>query len=106
MCVHPLIRVDSLGREAELLQFIDRESDTCDYIEMTDCAKLDIHDSDLTALQLNIRGLLNKQSDLLKIVNSCLGKHVLDCITLQETWLTPLNVDLVHVPGYKHYGVT
>ena len=95
MCVHSITRVDSLGREAELLQFIDRESDTCDYIEMTDCAELYVHDNDLTALQLNVRGLLNKQSDLLKLVNSCLGKHVIDCIISLQSTCVRVRIDLM-----------
>ena len=106
MCIHQVTRLDSLGREAELLKFIDCESDTCDYVEMSNCAELQVKDCDLTSLQLNVRGLLSKQSDLLKLINSCLGKHVLDCITLQETWLTPNSKDLAYIPGYKHHFET
>ena len=73
---------------------------SCTYIEPVDLVHLEQpKNSDLTILQLNVRGLLNKQ-DLLK--------HLLlpiqpDILLLCETWLTNQTQDLIDLPGYKCY---
>ena len=55
-------------------------------------------------MQLNIRGLIGKQNDLLKLANSLCGTQKLDIILLQETWLKKDTLCRVNIPGYKHYA--
>ena len=93
---------DKLGNRLQSVDFIDHDNDTCDYFDLTeDIIDLE-HDNGFIALQLNIRGLLNKQTELLKMIA---GSSKLDVIMLQETWLTSTNCNLVNVPGYKHFFV-
>ena len=54
------------------------------------------------ALQFNIQGLLNKQGELLKLINKIAGNKKIDVVMLQETWLTKTNCTLVNIPRYKH----
>ena len=73
---------------------------SCTYIEPVDLVHLEKpKNSDLTILQLNIRGLLNKQ-DLLKHL---LLPIQLDILLLCETWLTNQTQYLIDLPGYKCY---
>ena len=106
MCIHPNSnRLDLLGRQMDNLSFLDPTENKCDYVELEHCSGIDINTTDLTMIQLNIRGLINKQTELLKLINSCTGKSKLDVVTFQETWLTSRNESLVDIPGYKHYGM-
>ena len=54
-------------------------------------------DTDLNVLQLNIRGLLNKQDRL----KSILGTYSVDLALLCETWLTDKTEKLLNLQGYK-----
>ena len=63
-------------------------TDYCDYIEISDMKNLNIEDSDLVVLQLNIHGLLGKQKELSKLLRELTGKNKIDVIILCETWLT------------------
>ena len=105
MCIHPhKTNVDKLGRQVENLSFLDTSEQCCDYVELEDCSDISIGETDTSIVQLNIRGLVGKQHELLKLVNNCLGKAKMDIIMLQETWLTKNNEHFVNIPGYKHYG--
>ena len=58
-------------------------------------------DTDLNVLQLNIRGLLNKQDR----IKSILGSYNVDLALLCETWLTDRTEKLLKLPGYKTYTI-
>ena len=74
--------------------------DSCSYIDPEDLTRLEpTKNSDLSILQLNIRGLLNKQ-DLLK---NLLLPIQPDILLLCETWLTNQTENLIDLPGYKCY---
>ena len=104
MCVHNLTKpVDNLGNSLHPLSFIEEECDTCDYLDPCNGMTWHCTPKDLTVLQLNIRGLINKQNDLLGLVNRITGKNKLDVIMLQETWITDSNKHLINIPGYKIY---
>ena len=106
MCIHPNSkRLDLLGRQMDHLSFLDPAKNRCDYVELEQCSGVDIKATDLTVIQLNIRGLINKQHELLKLIHSCTGKSKLNVVTLQETWLTSRNESLIDIPSYKHYGM-
>ena len=93
---------DNLENRLETVDFVDSDQDTCDYIDLTDNEPWHCNTSDLLVLQLNIRGLLNKQGDLLNLVNRVAGRNKIDVLILQETWLTSSNCHLICLPGYKH----
>ena len=45
--------------------------DSCDYISVEDLQSLNSSENDLMILQLNIRGLISKQSDMSHQINNC-----------------------------------
>ena len=97
---------DNLGNRLQSVNFIDHDKDTCDYFDLTDNIIRMEHNNGFIAMQLNIRGLLNKQTELIKMINKIAGISKLDVIMLQETWLTNANCNLVNIPGYKHFLYT
>ena len=71
----------------------------CDYVvpgeDNTDL--LSSNPTDLNVLQLNIRGLLNKQDRLLPLLH----EHKVDIALLCETWLNNKTEKLIRLPNYK-----
>ena len=57
--------------------------------------------SDLSVLQVNIRGLINKQNELKNIINRCSKGRQLDIVIISETWLNATNEHLLCIPGYE-----
>ena len=104
-CVsHPLHRMDNSQLSFENFGYdLKNELDLidCKYV-MPDEDNKEIKstlDTNLNVLQLNIRGLLNKQ-DRLKTI---LGSYNVDLALLCETWLTDRTEKLLKLPGYKSY---
>ena len=95
---------DMLGNKLEKFDFLDHIEDRCDYFEVDDRHSWFCRSQDLTIMQLNIRGLIGKQHELLKLANSLCGTQKLDIILLQETWLKKDTLWRVDIPGYKHYA--
>ena len=74
MCLQrPQDLTDNLGNRLVSLDFVDEDNNTCDYIEINKENNWTISCNDFTCLQLNIRGQINKQHDLLKLVNGIAG---------------------------------
>ena len=96
---------DNLGNRLESVPFLDDENDHCDYFEVDTGNSWISNSEDLIYIQLNIWGLINKQGDLINLINKIAGSHKVDVITLQETWITNANVHLINFPRYKHYGL-
>ena len=105
MCLqHKDDLIDRLGNKLQKFDFVDHIEDRCDYFEVNDDQSWCCRTRDLTIMQLNIRGLIGKQNDLLKLANSLCGMQKLDIILLQETWLKKDTLCRVNIPGYKHYA--
>ena len=67
----------------------------CDYIDpATPCLA---NETGLRVMQYNIRGLVNKQDDLMNLLTS----RRIDIALLFETWLNDQNVNRVDIPGYN-----
>ena len=75
--------------------------DHCDYIGMEDLSQLANYDSTLNVTHLNIRGIIGKQADLLKILNGYNGKTITHLATINETWLTSQNKNKLNINEYK-----
>ena len=93
---------DNLGNRLQSVEFVDEHNDTCDYLDTSDQESYLCTNNNFSLLQLNVRGLINKQQDLLKLVNEIAGNQKIDVITLQETWVTQTNYSQINIPGYKH----
>ena len=72
----------------------------CDYIDVEQLKGLRPRKSDLSVLQLNIRGLLNKQGRLKDLMIECNTDVALLC----ETWLKKETEILVSLDNYKTYS--
>ena len=79
--------------------------DKCDYLDYSEI-NLDIHYDqwELTVMQLNIRGLLNKQEDLKCLLTEIKKKHTISIILLAETWLKKSTKKRINIPGYQFIG--
>ena len=95
-------KYDKLGRELDVLKFTDDYGDTCNYLEIDDLTELRTNDLDLCVIQLNIRGLIGKQFDLLKLLSQV--KKRVDVVILEETWLTNESMSRLKTPGYNFVG--
>ena len=79
--------------------------DKCDYLDYS-ATDLDTdHDQwKLTVIQLNIRGLLNKQDDLNRLLSEIRRKHTISVILLAETWLKKTTKKRIRIPGFQFVG--
>ena len=98
MCLHP--KLDSrLTTVYDKYENVDlAEFDNCDYVDKV----TNVTDNDLTVMQLNIRGIGSKQTQLLDLIDNSIESKELDVILLSETWLTPFSPNL-NIPGYTLY---
>ena len=98
MCLHPVLdrRLTTLYNKYENVSL--EEFDTCDYVHKI----IDVVPSDLVVIQLNIRGIGSKRSQLFDLINNSVQQTHPDVLLLSETWLSPFSPKLV-VPGYELY---
>ena len=73
----------------------------CDYIDNEELPDLPFNKHDLGIIQLNIRGLKNKQAALSRLINNCLGTNKVDLILLCEIWLNDIDLKLINIPRYS-----
>ena len=97
MCLHPLTRgFDSLNREITIILDLLDEFDLCDYVNGQFCSRI----SDLCIVQLNIRGICSKQSQLKNLIDTSVKDRSPDIIIISKTWLTPFSPK-IKTPGYE-----
>ena len=98
MCLHPVLdrRLSTLYSKYENVSL--DEFDMCDYVHQI----TDVVCSDLIVIQLNIRGIGAKRSQLFDLINNSVQRTHPDVLLLSETWLSPFSPKLV-VPGYELY---
>ena len=70
---------------------------TCEYVDPDNTGRIKPGKNDLSVMQVNARGLLNKIDHLHDIINY---SHP-DVILLCETWLNTRTLELVEIKGYK-----
>ena len=93
MCLQPRYEIT----QQESIQDLEslEEFDQCDYVYSLNDVDID----DLVVLQLNIRGLYSKLTNLSHLLSNCIVNRKPDVVLLSETWLTPVSPP-VCVPGY------
>ena len=69
----------------------------CEYTDPTTISLLPAEPNTLTIMQLNIRGMVNKQDDLSVLLKT---KHI-DVVLLCDNWLNENNTSRVNTPGYN-----
>ena len=76
-------------------------NDKCDYYEINEICNLNPSNNNLTILQLNIRSLLNKQTELNLLLNKLhQNKSLLKVLLLSETHLTESKIHHLNIPNY------
>ena len=96
MCLHPVLdrKLSELHNKYENVNL--DEFDNCDYVHKI----TDVCQTDLVVIQLNIRGIGSKRSQLIDLIDTSVQSRHPDVLMLSETWLTPFSPKLV-ILGYK-----
>ena len=97
-----LLNLDSIKSLNDHLS-IDGLNDHCDYVESSRIKDIHSNDRDLSVLQLNIRGLLNKQCQIKQFLSCDNVSLPIDVVLLCETWLKPTTSELFNLPNYKSF---
>ena len=103
ICSQPSIAMDDIYDRLDL-GFNNDIVDSCDYLDYAEQTKDRNVKNNLTVLQLNIRGLLNKQDKLKSLLNDIKNDIRVDVAMLVETWLNKNNGKRVKIAGYQFYG--
>ena len=69
----------------------------CDYLNAEETGRITPGRNDISVIQMNVRGLLNKQDQIKELLRTSRSDIVLMC----ETWLNSSTEKLVDIPGYK-----
>ena len=101
MCLNNCVRgtnnldlpVNSLNPEFEI-------KDSCDYINVDNTLHCD--QNSLTCVQMNVRGISSKKTEVKYLIDHCLYNDTPDVLLLCETWLTPFS-PVLKIPGYETY---
>ena len=83
----------------------DRSEDICDYVQFEDVSTLNVADIDLVIIQLNIRGLISKQTKITRLITNCITNSKIDVVMLCETWVTTDTKGLINIAGYQYVGI-
>ena len=81
-------------------QIVELGIPECPYVEEEDLSSIEPGKTDLSIIQLNIRGLLNKQDQKKDLLN----KSKSDIVLLCETWLRKDTDSLVNITSHKFYS--
>ena len=102
MCVHTY-RINNTHRSFEALEIGKDYFDVCDYCHV-DSNDLDLTDKLFRVIQLNVRGLINKQDKVSRLLHALGGLNKVNAVTLNETWLRTDTENKVDIPGYDYVG--
>ena len=105
MCHSKLLNVENYSSLNDQLS-LDGLNDHCDYIEPNLIKELHTQNTDLGVVQLNVRGLLNKQTQIKHLLSDDNVLLPIDMVLLCETWLKPSTLDLFGIPNYKSFHIT
>ena len=98
MCMHPTIDKNLSKLYNKYENVVLDEFDNCDYVHKI----LDADCNDLVVMQLNIRGIGSKRSQLIDLIDCSIQNRTPDILLLSETWLTPFS-PMITIPGYDFY---
>ena len=78
--------------------------DHCDYLELDDVTPQTLPKDNLNLLQMNVRGLVGKQSKLQSLLDKLENNSDIHCLLLCETWLTEDTKKLVSFNKHTFIG--
>ena len=95
MCLHPTIdRKLSTMYDKYQNDSLD-DFDNCDYVYSVS----DVMRTDLVVMQLNIRGIGSKRSQLIDLIDHSVHNKQVDVVLISETWLTEFS-PTIDIPGF------
>ena len=96
MCLHSVVDRTLSNCHDKYTNVSLDEFDNCDYVtRITDVSK-----NDLIVIQLNIRGIGSKRTQLMNLIDTAVHNREPDLILLSETLLTPFS-PAFSIPGYE-----
>ena len=98
MCMHPTMD-QNLGDTVDKYETVGLEEyDKCDNMYSLN----DVRKDNLVVIQLNIRGISSKRSQLINLLDKTIVNKSPDIVLLSETWLTPFSPEF-SIPGYTFF---
>ena len=76
-----------------------------DYIDVGELSTSKSPQGNLNIIQLNVRGLISKQSKLSELINKVEKSLDLHALILCETWLTPETKNLIKQSNFTYSGI-
>ena len=76
-----------------------------DYLDVGELSTSKSPQGNLNIIQLNVRGLLSKQSKLNELINKVEKSLDLHALVLCETWLTPETKNLIKLSNFTYSGI-
>ena len=98
MCLHPIIDQNLSNTADNYAGLYLEDYDSCDYVYKV----INVKKKDLVVVQLNIRGISSKKSQLIDLLDSTVADKNPDIVLLSETWLTPFSPEFT-TPGYSFF---
>ena len=99
MCLHPTIdRKLSTMYDKYQNDSLD-DLDNCDYVYSVS----DVMRTDLVVMQLNIRGIGSKRSQLIDLIDHSVHNKQVDVVLISEMWLTEFS-PVIDIPGFDIHG--
>ena len=65
---------------------------------------IDLNENSVNIMNLNVRGLINKQDSLLRLLTTSGGQNKVSIVSLNETWLHPETISKIDISGYNYVG--
>ena len=98
MCLHPIVdrKLSTLYDKYENASL--DEFNNCDYVHTV----TDVNQTDLVVMQLNIRGIGLKKSQLIDLIDNSVQNKQPDVLLISETGLTPFSPRF-DIPGFDLY---
>ena len=96
MCLHPTI-------DRKLSTMYDKyQNDSLDDFDNYDYvySVSDVMRTDLVVMQLNIRGIGSKRSQLIDLIDNSVHNKQVDVVLISETWLTEFS-PAIDIPGFN-----
>ena len=85
------------SKDSEDLDIVDTE-----YVLSNDITSLD--ENNLNLVHLNIRGAINKQDSLSRLLTMMGGRNKVNVVSLNEIWLRKETEQKFSIPGYNYIG--
>ena len=101
MCLNNCVQgTDNLNLPVNSLTPEFEMTDSCDCVNVNSTLHCD--QNSLSCVQLNVRGITSKKTEVRYLIDNCLYNDKPDVLLLCETWLTPFS-PILKIPGYETF---